>query len=489
MRSAIERLRPRSLRQRLIVWYSLLVVALFVALSVATYAIQAHVLADSARASVDRERAIVRAALQNNLTTTPPYWPTTVNIPEIDAYTAPGITIGVVDDQAHVRYQSADVGSVVRLPLGNAMRSVLMQGQSVLLQTTIEGQPTLVALDPVFAGTHQVIGVTYVARSQADINTTLGNLRWLLFGATLVALAMALGGGYLLTRRALEPLAMIARTAAKITQGLESDGNVGSATLQTRVPAVPDSGELGALVTDVNHMLDALAAYDDRQRQFVADASHELRTPLTTIRGNLEFVRRTPTADPMEREQSLHDASAEADRMALLVNDLLALARAQAQRPPLAAQPVEIDALLVDTFQMARERARAQGIPVEQIMLSRLTPVVVVGDAAQLRQVLLILIDNALKYAPGSLDLRLQRQGQNAMISVRDQGPGISATDLPHIFERFYRTDRARDREGSGLGLAIARTIVRQHGGELRVTSKLGRGSTFIVMLPAQSPT
>lgn len=406
-------------------------------------------------------------------------------MPEIDAYTAPGITVGISDRQGQLRYQSADVGAATHLPIAVAQQHVLATGQSSVTEITVEGQRTLIALDPVFANSQEVIGVSYVARSMQDVVTTLGNLRWLLIAASVVGLAAALSGGYLLTRRALAPLALIARTATTITQGLEVKDGTPHTSLQQRVPPVQETGELGALVADVNRMLDALAAYDTRQRQFIADASHELRTPLTTIRGNLEFIRRAPTAAAGEREQALHDASAEAERMAELVNNLLSLAHAENQNDAEAQSMVEVDAVVVDAFHIARERARTLGIPVEQITLTALTPVAAWGVATQLRQVMLILIDNALKYAPGPLALGLERRDDQAIITVRDHGPGIAAVDLPHIFERFYRADRARNREGSGLGLAIAHTLIQQHGGTLTATSRLGQGATFTITLPA----
>jgi len=201
-------------------------------------------------------------------------------------------------------------------------------------------------------------------------------------------------------------------------------------------------------------------------------------------------VRRTGNLTDDERDQALNDASAEAEQMAVLINDLLALARTESgspTAPPL--RPVELDAVLIETFQVARERARALHLPPDDIQIAGIAPVVVQGDAAQLRQVLLILIDNALKYAPGPLWLSLCMEGAEAVLTVRDAGPGIAQNDLPHLFERFYRADRARDREGSGLGLAIARTIITNHGGTISAANLPGKGAVFAVRLPlAPSP-
>ncbi len=477
-----QRLRPRSLRSRLIVWNSGVIVMLFALLGIVVYWGQAQALGAANTEQLARETAVVQTALARQLSTTPPYWPAQVQIPEIDAYTVPGVSVVILDAQGNVRYASAEAERAQRLPLTAAARQAVLRGTAQTLTLMVDRQQALVALVPVKAST-QVIGYAVIARSLANTAAALASLRWLLLGTSVLALGLAMAGGWQVTQRALLPLTQIARTAENITRMLREQPGKAAHSLQVRVPQVDDAGEPGALVTTVNHMLAALDDYDQRQRRFVADASHELRTPLTTIRGNLEFLRRATDGDPVERDHALQDASAEAERMAVLINDLLALARAETGGA-LPRTAVELDAVVMSVFGFARERARALGLAPDVIQLTAITPSVIIGDATQLRQLVLILMDNALKYAPGPLTLALRQHKDQAVLTVRDTGPGIAAEDLPHIFDRFYRADRARDREGSGLGLAIAYTIATQHGGTIAVTSRQGHGTTFRVRLP-----
>ena len=217
------------------------------------------------------------------------------------------------------------------------------------------------------------------------------------------------------------------------------------------------------------------------QRRFVADASHELRTPLTSIRGNVAFLRRDQgTISPQERAEALDDIAAEVERMARLVNDLLALARADAGQQ-LVRRPAALHEVVRDVF-----RGMQRTHPQHDLRLEQLDTAEVLGDADYLTQLLLILLDNATKYTrPGDrIMLSLARQNGTALVSVADTGPGITPEDLPHIFERFYRASTARATGGSGLGLAIAQWIVAEHGGQITVESAPGAGSRFTVSLP-----
>jgi signal transduction histidine kinase len=216
------------------------------------------------------------------------------------------------------------------------------------------------------------------------------------------------------------------------------------------------------------------------QRRFVADASHELRTPLTTIRGNLGLLQREPPIAEADRVAVLADLVAESERMSRLVGDLLTLARTDAGRP-LRHEAVPAAPLLADIA-----RQLAAGHPGRRIHYEGADGVAVLGDPDALMQVLLILLDNALKFTPPEGDIRVTTtatHGQVA-IAVRDTGPGISPAALPHIFERFYQGDTARAGAGTGLGLAIAKAVVEALHGTISVESAVGHGSTFTVTLP-----
>jgi signal transduction histidine kinase len=264
--------------------------------------------------------------------------------------------------------------------------------------------------------------------------------------------------------------------------------------------------ELATLAATFNEMLSKLEEAYLRQQRFVADASHELRAPITSIRCNLDLLASAPNLPPQEAEAALTDARAEADRMGRLVNDLLTLARSDATGKQMEnfgykkSQPwtrkIDLDSLLLEVFRQyqplgdngsesdGRDPQKQQG---PRLTLLAIAPVTVYGDPDRLKQVLVALLDNALKYTPyeGSVALSLTTDEHYAVIKVSDTGIGIQPEDLPHIFERFYRADRARsrDRGGSGLGLTIAQSIVQEHEGSIEVESTPGKGSIFIVRL------
>jgi signal transduction histidine kinase len=263
--------------------------------------------------------------------------------------------------------------------------------------------------------------------------------------------------------------------------------------------------ELATLAATFNQMLANLEESYQRQQRFVADASHELRAPITSIRCNLDLLAKAPDLPPKEAQAALNDARAEADRMGRLVNDLLTLARSDATTAQESrgngymksdangqTELVDLDSLLLEVFRQYRpsgengnEEGRQQG---PRLLLQDITPVKVYGHADQLKQVLVALLDNALKYTPyeGSVSLSLTTSERFAVVKVSDTGIGILPGDLPHIFERFYRADpaRSRDRGGTGLGLTIVQSIVQEHEGSIEVESVPGKGSTFTLKLP-----
>ncbi|MER3479520.1 MAG: hypothetical protein C4327_03290 [Meiothermus sp.] len=224
-----------------------------------------------------------------------------------------------------------------------------------------------------------------------------------------------------------------------------------------------------------------LRQINQAQQRFVADAAHELRAPLTAIQGNLELLHRYPEMTLQDRMESVIQALQEARRLGRLVADLLALARGDGGYR-LKREPLDLDRVLLEAFESACHLS-------QQHQLTReLAPLKLEGDRDHLKQLALILLDNAIKYTPpgGKVHLALFRQGSHAELRVTDTGNGIAAQDLPHVFDRFYRADQSRRRDpgGSGLGLSIAQWIVEQHGGEIRLESEVGKGTTAIVRLP-----
>jgi signal transduction histidine kinase len=223
-----------------------------------------------------------------------------------------------------------------------------------------------------------------------------------------------------------------------------------------------------------------------RQRKFTADASHELRTPLALIRANAEMLMRYSDRLPPEDGELIGEIIRETDHLNRLVGDLLTLARVDSDTLQLKTSKVDFKALVSDVLEDVDRIAESRGIS-SQLTLDG--PVTVEGDETRLRQLLLILLDNSLKYTDpgGKVEVSLDRADGRARLVVADTGIGIPAADLPHIFERFYRVDRAREHEsgGTGLGLAIARWIIQAHHGQVKVDSEVGRGTRFQIDLPA----
>jgi two-component system OmpR family sensor kinase len=338
--------------------------------------------------------------------------------------------------------------------------------------------------------------VIQTARSERDIEQSLADLRRVLLGGGAVVLAFALLGGWLITWGVLLAVKRMIRTAQRISKTKNFSQRVVSTSGLLR-------DELASLADALNEMLTNLEGLYYQQQRFVADASHELRAPITSIRCNLDLLAQAPDLPAREAQAALADAQGEADRMGRLVSDLLILARADATAQKQSGTPpaykkrgfeklVDLDSLLLEVFRQYRPAgeldepgSRGQG---PRLSLLHTTPAQVFGDADQLKQVLIAMLDNAFKYTPddGSVFLSLHTLADQAVLKVKDTGIGIASNDLPHIFERFYRADRARSRHhgGSGLGLSIAQSIVKEHRGTIEVESVAGKGSTFTVSLP-----
>jgi len=288
-------------------------------------------------------------------------------------------------------------------------------------------------------------------------------------GGGLVAILASAVVGRLLAAQALRPIDTITQTALAISRADDLD---------KRIAQVGPQDEVGRLATTFNVMLDRLEGLFRAQQRFIADISHELRSPLTTIRGNVDLLQRMNCVD----KPSLDAIRAESERMTRLVGDLMLLAQADAGQP-IRRERVELDTLMLEVFRQVRPLT--EGI---ELSIGEEDQATVLGDPDRLKQLLLNLVDNAIKYTPhgGRVTLGLRRAEGWAVLSVADTGVGIPAKDLPHIFERFYRVDKARSRAagGSGLGLSIVQWIVQAHGGRIEARSEPGQGTVFTAWLP-----
>jgi len=309
--------------------------------------------------------------------------------------------------------------------------------------------------------------------SLGSLDRSMRTFRYLMLALGGTGVVAVWLGSLLIAGRALRPVATMIRTARAIAV---------SRGFSRRIPDPERRDELGQLASTFNEMLASLEAAYRSQQRFIADAAHELRAPLTAIQGNIELLSRMQEMPDDERAEALRYLDGEARRLSRIVGELLTLARADAGQT-LDLRPLELDRLLLDVLMEVRPLATNH-----QLEITHLEPVIVGGDADRLKQLLLNLLDNSLKYTPagGRITVELERTPTEAVLTVRDRGVGISAEDLPHVFERFYRADRARSHDpgGTGLGLSIAQWVIDQHSGSITLESEPGRGTSVTVRLP-----
>ncbi|WP_169083838.1 sensor histidine kinase [Paenibacillus sp. PL91] len=345
-----------------------------------------------------------------------------------------------------------------------------------------------------------IVGLVQVGVFSYNEEKFLGGLRTILIFSSLVVVFIAFTVGLFIARQALRPIERVIRATEQIENGSD---------LSVRIPALGPNDEIGRLVSTLNVMLARLEmAYNEldeaykAQRRFVSDASHELRTPLTTIRGNIELLERmwtkvketnrdADTGDwlPLDSDrwelskEAMSDISAEAVRMSTLVNDLLALARADAGYT-MEKTPLDLLPLTEEVVRRAQLLPRSAEWKVGD--LSALNGVRVNANHNYLQQLLFIFIENAFKYTPeGTILLSAIRNDQQIGFVVQDTGIGMNPEEIPHIFDRFYRADESRGvTVGTGLGLSIAKWIIDEHQGSVEVTTREGDGTKFTIWLP-----
>jgi signal transduction histidine kinase len=526
---------------RIALWYGGLLALALVIFGALLVTLTTNAIGESVRASLRAEARVATLDLRRALSPAAPYWPDQLSLEAVDTYDNPGVAVLVVDRQGHVRYRSTG-GAADALPISSAAMQWALAGSAAWYDAQVEGEAARVEVVPVRPpsasgsgvmegvdsdgaprGSEPVIGALLVVKSLRDVDETLALLRTALVVTGALTLAAALVSGWAIAARVLQPLSDIALTARTVAANATRGARMSGLTLRARRPRRQD--ELTQLVDTFNEMLAALERATLTQRRFVADASHELRAPLTTVRGNLAFLRqRFDDLPPDERRTMLADAHAETLRLARLVDDLLLLARMEAKSDPAhpprqerlsepagsnevrgrkaadedpePARPavVELDRVVLHLIRQLRGRLAVEH-PALALGVGRIEPVRVRVDEEALRRVALILLDNAIKFsaaqkAPAGAErathitVSVTRQTNYAVLEVCDTGMGIEAEDLPFIFDRFYRTDRARGRSGSGLGLAIARALVEQMDGVISAESVPGEGSVFTVRLP-----
>ena len=468
-------MNTRSLRFQLVVWYAGVLLAAFVLLGVATYAVlRDYMTAEVREAQMRRARQIAQLVAREDQQRAEQVGE------EIEARYAPAANdrlVRITRVNRGVLYLS---GTPVDRPFDPAVipppapATGTEQGRVVPLP---EGRQLLVAVCP-FKGPGGAQGLVEVGALMDAVQADLRQLLKFLVGGLPVVTLVAVGGGIGLVKRALLPVDRVAAQAERI-----SLHNLGE-----RLPVAPTGDELERLTVAVNHMIERLAEAFEHSRRFMADASHELRTPFTILRGELESFVQDDRLAPDLRQRAA-SALEEVERLSKIVEGLFAISR-------LDAGEAQAEWVKFDLAQLATATADQMFLLAEdkniRIECAAEKGVWVQGDRARLKQVVVNLLDNAIKYTPagGSVTLAVGTKDQKALLEVKDDGIGIAPEALPHVFERFFRVDKARSREpgGAGLGLSIVRSICHAHGGVTEVTSEINHGSRFAVRLPLATP-
>jgi len=465
-------MNTRSLRFRLIFWYASVLTVCFGVLGIATYLVLQNSLVRALEETLLRR---ARQIAQLATVETARHAESQIGV-EIEARYSPGENdrfVRVTRSDGRLLYLSsappdhsfdpADLPTARWPARRESARQVALAGRREMLLAAHVLEP--------------LGGPRYLIETGATLDGVQADLRkWrgFLLAMLPVVAAVALGGGSLLVRQSLSPVDRIAVTAERIS----------SQNLGERLPVPKTGDELERLSLSLNRMIQRLEAAFQYSRRFVADASHELRTPLTVLRGELESLAQEPQLTQPWRDR-LGSTLEEVERLTNIVEGLFAISRLDAGEAAAEWVKFDLGQLVVGTADQMALLAEDKQIRVT----CRVTdPVWVEGDRARMKQVMVNLLDNAIKYTPpgGAITLTVCAQGAHALLEVADNGVGIPAEALPRVFERFFRVDPTRSREhgGAGLGLSIVKSICTAHQGQVTVESAPGRGSLFRVELP-----
>lgn len=474
-----------SIRLRLTLLYTLILALTLAVFGAALYTIQAQSTLNALEEDIkESSDMLVRSIFRNYLSPTVQETPSESQVPIPFEIISGEQALKDLREREIVRILSTD-GSLVASPFGTGSALPIsdeglqsLNAEKVWWEiVTPEDERLLVLNSPVSINSEPAF-IIQVARPLTERDRTLNALSTTLIFTSLLTILIAFGIGWGLSGAALRPIDRITQTAAEI--GGEND-------LTRRVDHKGPNDEIGRLAVTFNSMLVRLQDAYDRvnqalglQRDFVADVSHELRTPLTTVRGNLDLLRRQPPLPPEEQTDILNDLVDESDRLIRLVNDLLILARADAGRN-LQREPVALHPLVSEVIRQVRL------LDADREIREEIPDLTVLGDRDAVKQILISLMDNALKHTPGVITVSAQTEGGMVQLVVQDSGPGIAPELLEHIFDRFDRGETGNGVPGFGLGLPIARALAEGQGGSIAIESEVTGGSTVTVSLPGYS--
>jgi heavy metal sensor kinase len=452
----------KSIKFRLTVWYLIAIMLLLVAFGTVAY----FMLSKTLYRNLDEALQVRVAELQNSITVQDNQISFEQKFYDLVlVYNADGALLQKLGP--NVRFSNIE----------EMVQQALFGETSFLTVATTEGQDVRLYAAPFNLDSRTRIAII-VGRLTREIQDMLSIFRVIIIYSALAVILLAGAGGMFLANRTLKPFDHITDIAREIGEG----------DLSRRID-IQSEDEMGRLARTLNWMIARLEEAFQKQRQFAADASHELRTPLAIIQAESSLAldkKRTQ----VEYRRSLELVSQEVSYMSDIIGKLLLLARQDAGSEPLNFQEVNVRDLFTELSSDLEALAQEKGVAFNLGPMDNLT---VKGDRFKLRQLFLNILDNAIRYTAsgGTVSSSLVRKNGSAFVSISDTGMGIPAEDLPFIFDRFYRVDKARSRTdgGMGLGLAIASSIAKLHGGDIEVESQVGKGSTFYISLPlSESP-
>jgi len=475
-----------SIRLRLTLLYSLILALTLVAFGATLYVIQSQMTMNALKEDiVVSSDMLVRSIFRTYLSPT---------VKEEWAYPQAAIPFEILSGEQVLKdLREREMVRVLRMD-GSLIASPYASGEALPISeegltivndrkiwwevVTPEEESLLVLNSPVSVNNTPVF-IIQVARSLTERERSLSALLTTLAFSSVLTTLVAFGIGWVISGAALRPINRITQTAEEI--GGEND-------LTRRVDHNGPNDEVGRLAKTFNSMLSRLQEAYARvnhalgmQRDFVADVSHELRTPLTTVRGNLDLLRRQPPLPAEERADILNDLVGESDRLIRLVNDLLILARADAGRN-LQQEPVTVQPLVSEVTRQVRL------LDPQREIHESVEDVTALGDRDAIKQILLVLLDNALKHTSGPVSLNAAAADGHVELSVQDSGPGISPEQLEHIYDRFNRGEADPSIPGFGLGLPIAKALAEAQGGSIQIESEVGSGSKVTISLLKFTP-
>jgi two-component system OmpR family sensor kinase len=464
-----------SIRSKLTAWYVLLLGIILVLFSILLFFFLSKRLNESVDSSLTLSARIVARSTQISNSRTP--------FPGLDLFFDQFMGFG--RDKSYKIYDgSGNIGSLSKnfdgsqFPLSEIAYSAALKGGTSYETFIIsDNHPIRVITMPVIRN-GKLANLVQVGTSKKVVVDTLKNLAIILWTAVPSVLLLTALIGRFIARRALKPVAKITQTAKDIGSG---------ANLSQRIPVPEVKDEIGELALTFNSMMDRLESSFSQMRQFSSDASHELRTPLTVLKGQSELTL-GKERKPKEYQEVISSNLEEIQYMSKVLEDLFMLSKSDENQIALDYESVDLKLLIEEICRHAQIIASEKNIKIITAYIERIQ---VYGDPVRLRQMIWNVIINGIKYTQpdGEVTVSLQEKKDIALITIQDNGIGISNSDLPLIFNRFYRVDKARSREegGTGLGLSICKFIVDAHKGSIDIESTLGEGTKFKIKLPKQN--